>query len=213
MKALPVIQIHMCVAALLLNTSSAGAQSFDFEDVAPGYYSSSLTVMNGGLVLTVTPEGAPNGFAAVISGSAPPLFGTRSVIGSLVDPLALGQFTPLRFTFSSPVSAITFAFGDGGGDEDSPVTIRAFNSGNVLLGTLTDTYPQDFSEGKTISGTFNGASYFIVSSGSVIGNADSLFWEIPSVTPVPEPSTLLLGGLGVVVMLGRCARGKRAALA
>ena len=72
------------------------------------------------------------------------------------------------------------------------------------MGTLTDTYPANFASGKSQSGAFAGASYFILSSGSDIGNDNSIFWEAPSVTfnaAVPEPSSLILfGGVAILVV-------------
>lgn len=197
------------IVVLFASTLVGLSQAFTFENTATGYYASPLVVANSGLTLTVTTEGVPSGFVVVADGSftvVPSLLGTRAIIGSRVDPLESGQFLPLRFSFSKPVGAITFAFGDDGGDDDSPVTIQAFNSANVLLSTLTDSYPGGFGSGKTLSSTFDAASYFIVRSGSVSGNENSLLWEVQSVTPVPEPSMVVLSGLGLVVMLRRLVK-------
>jgi PEP-CTERM motif len=192
--------------------SSASADVFDFESTPGGFYSPSLTVSNGGLNLTVTTEGFPNGFVDV-DGSGVPLLGSQSVIGSQTNPLQGGQFAPLRFTFSGPVDAITFAFGDAGGDDDSPVIINAFDGSSNLLGTLTGTYPAGDASGATLSGNFPGAVYFIASSGSTIGNENSIFWEIPSVTPlrsVPEPASIALLGGGMLLLVGYGRHRRRA---
>src|SRR5262245_59209269 len=112
-----------CVAALVALASlgsiaaPASAEQFTFEDVALGSYAPSLAVTNGSLTLTVTPEGNPGGYVIVNSefvGVA--LLGLRSVVGSETSTLEGGRFSPLRFSFSAPVRAITFAFGDSGGD-------------------------------------------------------------------------------------------------
>ncbi len=193
----------LCAAGLACLVSSAAADSFNFDNVTPGFYQSSLSVTDNGLTLTVTPEGNPSGFVD-IAGSGVPLLGSLSAIGSNTNPLLVGEFTPLRFTFSSPVDAITFAFGDAGGDDDSPVTIQAFDALNNPLGTLTTDYPAGFADGKTLSGSFGDASYFLLSSGTTSGNANSIFWEVPSVTPsaVPEPTTFALLGCGTLFALG-----------
>jgi hypothetical protein len=184
----------------------AYAETFDFQSTAPGYYPSTLAVTNGGVTLTVTPEGFPNGFIEVTN-SGVPLLGTLSPIGSQVNPVAGNQFAPLRFSFSQPVTAITFAFGDAGGDDDSPVVISAYDSSNTLLGTLNGTYPAGDAVGATLSGTFADADYFVLTSGPHTpgSNSDSIYWEVPDVTfasSTPEPGTFLLLGaalLGVVV--------------
>ena len=99
------------------------------------------------------------------------------------SPLQVNQFLPLRFTFSSTVGAITFAFGDVGGDDYTPVTIQAFSGSDILLGTMTDTCPAGFGAGKTLSGNFAGTKYFILSSGTLGNNKDSILWEVQAVIP------------------------------
>jgi hypothetical protein len=186
----------IAVALSLPLPNLAKAQSFDFESVIGGFYSSIL-LSNGGLSLTVTPE-FPNGFAFV-GNSNVGLIG-QAVIGTQTNPLTVGFFAPLRFTFSQLVSAIAFNFGDGGGDDDNPVTIQWFSAANVLLGTHTDTYDANFGAGKTAALSTPGAAYFIVDS-SPIFNPHSLWWEVASVTPevgvVPEPGPLTLVGTGI----------------
>jgi hypothetical protein len=186
----------------------AYAETFDFESTTPGYYAPSLAVTNGGVTLTVTPEGFPNGFVDV-DNSGVPLLGSLSVIGSQVDPINSDQFAPLRFTFSQPVTAITFAFGDAGGDDDSPVVISGYDASNNLLGTLSGLYPANDASGATLSGTFADADYFVLTSGphTLDSNSDSIYWEVPSVTfdttsSAPEPGTFLLLGAALLGVVG-----------
>ena len=177
---------------------------FDFETTSGGFYASSLTVSNSGLDLTITPEGFPNGFLYVGDLSVA-LLGTKSVVGSQVSPLAVDAFSPMRFAFSLPVSSITFAFGDAGGDTDSPVTIDAYSSTNIFLGGLSTSYDAGVSIGGTLGGNFPGASYFIVTSGVGSSNSNSLGWEIVDVqiSEVPEPPTMwLLGGSLIGLAVG-----------
>jgi len=205
----------MALAVLITLTflaAPAAAESFTFETTPIGVYSP-LSVTDGSLTLTITTEGNPNGFIFVRD-SEVPLLGSRSVIGSDTNPFR--QFAPLRFTFSSPVDQITFAFGDAGGDNDSPVIIQAFNASNVLLGTLTDTYVGGVSTGKTISGSFSAASYFILRSGTPETVPNSIFWEVPSVTrsqqtPIPEPATVILLSTGLAGVGAANRRRRRAA--
>lgn len=189
----------LAAALLMCCAAPALAASFTFEDLSAGPHPSPLVVTNDGLTLTATTEGFPNGYLYVYDVGVP-LLGLHALVGTQTGALETGRFAPIRFTFSHLVGDITFAFGDAGGDEDSPVTINAYGVGDVLLGTLSDSYPQFENGGRTLSGSFAGASYFIVSSGSNIGNPDSLGWEIPSVSlygVVPEPSSLALVGLAV----------------
>ncbi len=169
---------------LILSLATAGnisAADFNFDTTPSGFYSS-LTVTDGAETLMVTP-GQSGGFV-VVQNSRVPLLGLMSVTGSLVNPLQENGFDSLRFTFSIPVTSITFAFGDAGGDDDSNVVIQAFDSNNVLLGTLSTDYPANFSSGKTLSGNFTtGAKDFTLRSGTLATfNPNSIFWEVSSYT-------------------------------
>ena len=193
---------------LALSTSAAfAATTFNFEGTATGYYSGSLTIVDGATTMTVTPDGNPSGFVLVDNGSVstiPALLGTKAVIGSKVSPLSSGQFSALRFTFSQLIDSITFNFGDSGGDNDGPVTISAYSASNVLLGSVTDTYPSGFSAGKTQTLNFLGAKYYVASSLGGENNDNSIFWDISNfraaVGAVPEPASwaMMLVGFGVV---------------
>ena len=185
------------------STAYGNIATFDFESTSPSFYHGGLTVTNNGLTLTVTPEGDPRGFVVAQNPSAS-LLGNVAVVGSKVNPLAFDQFDPLRFSFSSSITAITFAFGDGGGDSDSPVVISAFDLLNNPLGTLTGSYGLEVGTGATLAGSFTNAAYFIATSGphTAGSNSDSIFWEVQSVTftpqaQVPEPASLALIVLGL----------------
>ncbi len=187
----------------LVVAASAFAAPFDFEAVPVGFYEGSLVVSNGGINLTITTEGSPNGFVFVgtAANSIAENLGSHSVIGSQSSSLQINGFTPLRFTFSQPIDVITFAFGDSGGDTDSPWTIKAYDIIGNFLASNTGEYPAGFSAGMTSTFDFSGtaASYFILSS-TPSDNQNSIFWEVQDTTAVPEPTSLLLLGAGLGVM-------------
>ncbi len=192
------------------STAYASVATFDFESTPAGYYQGSLIQTNGGLTLTVTPEGDPSGFLNVGGPTGVALLGNQSLVGSQTNPLQSDRFDPVRFAFSSPVTSITFAFGDSGGDDDSPVVITGFDAGGNPLGTLTTSYPAGYAAGKTLSGNFANAAYFILTSGPHTSgsNSDSIYWEVPTVQfgATPEPGTLIMFGSGVVGLAGLLRR-------
>jgi PEP-CTERM motif len=195
--------------ALAFSTPAAfAATTFNFESTGIGYYAGALTVFDGATTMTVTPNGNPSGFVLVDNGSVssiPALLGTKAVIGSKVNPIASGQFSALRFTFSQLIDSITFNFGDAGGDNDTPVTIAAYSAGGTLLGSVTDTYPTGFGTGKSQTLNFLGAKYYIASSLGGESNDNSIFWDISNFRlaaagAVPEPASwaMMLLGFGIV---------------
>lgn len=184
-----------------LASSASAVTAFNFDGLTAGYYAGSLTVVDAGVTLKVTNEGYPAG-SVLITNSGIPLLGSRSAIGSQTNPINSNQFAPLRFSFSTAINSITFAFGDGGGDSDSPVVIAAYDAASTFLGSVTDSYPSGYGAGKSLTLNFANARYFVASSGVLGQNKDSIFWEVTSLTAggVPEPMTwaLMLTGFGAV---------------
>jgi hypothetical protein len=141
-------RLLIALVPLALHSTPAAAVQFDFETTAPGLYADGLSVTNSGLTLTVTPE-ASNAWIEIRDTGMPLL--ARSAIGTGTNPPSVGGYVPMRFAFSSPIGSITFAFGDGGGDDDSPWTIAAYDSLDTLLVSNTGSYPMFFGSGLTSS--------------------------------------------------------------
>ena len=93
--------------------------------------------------------------------------------------------------------------GDGGGDSDTPVTISAYDAANNFLGSGTDTYPTDYAAGKQMDLNFNNMKYLVMTSAGGQNNDNSVFWEVAASTPVPEPASLAILGLGALALIRR----------
>jgi PEP-CTERM motif len=127
----------------------------------------------------------------------PPLSGTN-VLANMLDPITL---TPLSISiaFASPVGRFSGYF-----TYDAPLSIAAFDSGGVLLGTVLSAFGSNLALSGDAGSTpnefllamFAGISSVQITGGNfVVDNA-----------AVPEPGTLLLLGLGALGVLGRARR-------
>jgi hypothetical protein len=134
-----------------------------------------------------------------------PLLGSVALIGSETDTTIFNELIALRFGFNQAVNSITFNFGDAGGDDNGTVEIRAYSAGDMFdtfLGSVEDTYPAGFADGKSLTLNFAGADYFVARTFGT-NNENSIYWDIGAikraggVVAVPEPSTLamMLAGL------------------
>jgi len=194
----------LIVAAAACFPSVGLAQAFTFDGTPFGPYSSIVQSV-GGQTLTVTPVGGGFIIATLSSPFIAPLLGAVSIFGSAQSVEQFDFFIPMRFSFLNPVSTITFAFGDGGGEDDSPARIHAFDVFDNLLGVFDTPYPAGKNDGATRTLTFGGAgaSYFLLSSGSAApSNPNSIAWEVAASTPssVPEPASVALVGTGLILL-------------
>jgi pimeloyl-ACP methyl ester carboxylesterase len=153
-----------------LAANNAFSGTFDFS-MAPDA-ASSMKFHSGAQTLTVT------------STAGHPVVREQHWSSGRRGPIALYSFfAPMRFDFSIPVTSVVFGFGDGGGDDDSPVVIRAFDSDDKLIDTLISDFPLNAFGENTVSGSFpQGAAYFTATSGPPTGYTDTLFWRVVSFT-------------------------------
>jgi hypothetical protein len=199
--------IGFCLVPLALMGGSAHAATlFDLETVAIGNYAGGFSIAENGLTMTITTEGLPNG---VIQLNDPmiALLGKRAVTGSQTTAMISGGFLPLRYSFSQAVDSVTFDYGDLGGDNDSLMTINAFDASGRFLAAITDTVPISSRTGQTKTIIAPGAAYFIASSGSQVGNPNSIYWNVSAYTlssigsvPEPENWALFIAGFGAIGM-------------
>ena len=194
--------IAIGAAIMALASPAIATTAFDFQSTAAKFYPGSLTVNDGPVSLTVTVEGKPNGYVDLdYSGIASLGYGVTGANGSVA---ILDQFSPLRFSFNTKMDSVTFNFGDHGGDDDGFAMIKAYTDQNVLLGTVSVIFPAGFSAAKSLTPTFQGASYYIASSGAGLYNANSLRWDISdykvAVHAVPEPASwaLMIAGFATI---------------
>ena len=185
------------MAATALVAPASAATLFDMEGLTNGERPN-VVLTEGGVTLTVTTQSDPSG-RIVATDPSVALLGSRSIVGLNSG----GGFASLRYSFNVIINSITFAFGDAGGEDDTPVIISAFDAANSLLGSMSATYPQGFGAGKSLTLDFQGARSFTIASGTIGNNPNSVFSEITSYETagaVPEPATwmmMLLGLAGV----------------
>ncbi len=100
------------------------------------------------------------------------------------------------------VSSISVLAGDSGGDEDT-VTLRGFNAMNVLVDEAMFTG----STAQTLSISGAGITHFIILQVNGIAIDDLTFTPESGSSAVPEPSAIVLFGIGLVcVAMGRLRR-------
>ncbi|MCH7903300.1 MAG: PEP-CTERM sorting domain-containing protein [Armatimonadetes bacterium] len=191
------MKTRILIAASLLSLGSfASAQVFDWENLGLGNFSSVSQTVSG---ITATGTGVGGTIDVLDFGSFTNFstFGTRSIVGG-GDPRVA-----IRVDFSIDLTLLTVQFGDIGVDDDGTVTVTAYNSSNAVVDTNSMNYGlMDRPASLTLSAP--DISYFIGVSGGPFPN--TLVWDNMTVTPVPEPATMIALLAGVSALVARRRR-------
>jgi hypothetical protein len=167
----------------------SGSALIDFEAQASGSFTS-LTIGN----VTFSTSGGQVGY---ISSDYSGQYNNSGK--SLQNTYSSDAFSSLRISFASAVSA----FGFNWGASDQPWQLRAYDSGNNLLEGWTMPTTAGSNAGEFYGIAYAGIAYAILDTTSV---GDYIFVDnfryAPASVGVPEPTTMLLLGLGLVGLAG-----------
>lgn len=213
-----VVVIGACLASL---ASGASAQLFDFESASATYADppggarpgalTSLSLTNGGLTLTFTRPSSAFDIVDNTGGQAgkPAGWGVHSL-----DPFfAETSATPFVLDFSSPVSFVSFEYGDYGQDSDTG-SVQAFSGPGgtgALLDSASDAYGlSTFPTVGTLSVSGAGIQS-IVFIGGAAGFPHSVFYDnflVRGSAAVPEPGAAA-GLIAACMALGGTAFARK----
>jgi len=195
------ISILIIVGTLVLGLSgTARATLITFDEYAEGteitnQYQAQGVLFSGAIYSSGSP---------VISKDDSPEWGTNTNKLAPQGTSGTGDFAgDLRIQFTTPVTEFSFESGAW----DYPLTggIYIYDSAGILL-TSIDPYGDDGGV-QTISYAYAGgigSIYFDASSDPAGATIDNLYF-----VPVPEPSTLLLFGVGLIGVAGLTRRLKK----
>ena len=181
--------IALC-AALVAHASVQAAPVFNFEATASGT-ALPLTLTNGGLTATFT-----GGADVCASGG---LFSTLTGNVVIEGLCSTNPVNPLGMAFSSNLSSLSFNFATAGGASSILVTL-AENGVPVGTQTINSVIPSGFLNGEGLA-TLSGPLFnsILISSSNLIA-----FDNVQAgLAAVPEPETLLLAGVGLLVLAMR----------
>ena len=122
----------------------------------------------------------------------------------------------MRLDFSAPISSFSGYF-----TYVAPLTIQFFDLSANLLGVVTSLFVSNFvssgngSPNELLSGAFADPIAYLTITGDQSGGSftlDDVSFEIADVRAVPEPSTIVLIGIGMVALVRyRRSLGRRGA--
>lgn len=177
--------------------STASAVTIDFEG-----FGANVNIENvdlGGVQIFI-----PGSATVQTSFSVPglPLSGSRGIEGvpGVQSFPFVGQFLG---AIGGNVNFVSIALGDFGVDADS-LFLRAYNSVNILIGTDTNFLPAGEVGGRILTLNVAGIDRIEFGSTGDFPNsvlADNLIFRTgtpPSTNPIPEPTSMLLFGTGLV---------------
>src|SRR5215831_2282906 len=183
------------VAAALL-PAAARATLFDFENIAAGTPFPFSDAVNG---LTANFSGQAS--VCNTGGIFVTLMGNTSIQQFCNNPANGDQTGPLRISFSSDLSSVSFNFATLGGN--STITVQALENGSpVSTSTFNASIPpgQLVDEGfASVFGTFN--MLVLTGGGGALLAIDNI--STPAATPEPASFALLGTGLAGLILARR----------
>jgi hypothetical protein len=184
--------------ATLLSASAASAQTFDFE----------TTPLGAPVPLSVTSGGITASFASASNFSIRPSFFSGLTGRTLLDDDPARN--PLTITFSEAVSSISFNFGLNAFAAPAGLTLQARN-GAAVVGAVTvaGAAPPGFLFFEGVA-SFAGAAFDSVVLTSTATNFGVDNIRVTTASVIPEPATVALVGVGVLLLSGLTARRRRA---